>query len=479
MKKILLSVAMILFVGGALALGGTGAFFSDTETSSGNTFTAGAIDLKIDNSSYYNGVATSTTSWSLVDLTIEKFFNFFDLKPGDYGEDTISLHVDTNDAYLCANITLTSNNDNTCNEPELDDEPNCQAPGVGEGELAQNVNFMWWADDGDNVLESEENVISSGPIGALTLGAPYPIALADSDENIWTGVGGPVPGTETKYIGKAWCFGNIAPLAVPQDGVGNVKTPAGDNDGNQIPGQPTDGGYSCNGSALNNNTQTDSLTADVTFTAVQSRNNTQFQCEEGHCPIVAQTILLPGSGFELPEVTNGAQWDVFPSPSGPWNVEWRDAGTNSFGSQIRPVVANLELHEGVLGPAFEGDQYAELDTDWGGPNDSGTGEPASVRIYQDIPTVVGKNYEIHYKFSPRPNTPASENSLEVGWGGNVVETIPPTAGGGAIAWTEHVVNVVATTTTTRIWFTDLGTSNSLGTFVDDIRVYTENCTPIN
>ena len=35
--------------------GATGAFFSDTETSQGNTFTAGAIDLLVDNESYYNG----------------------------------------------------------------------------------------------------------------------------------------------------------------------------------------------------------------------------------------------------------------------------------------------------------------------------------------------------------------------------------------------------------------------------------------
>ena len=287
MKKILLSIALILFAGGALALGSTGAFFSDIELSSGNTFSAGAIDLKIDNTSYYNGVATSTTSWTLADLTIEKFFNFFDLKPGDYGEDTISLHVDTNDAYLCASITLTSDDDNTCNEPELGDEPNCTAPGVGQGELAQNVNFMWWADDGDNVLETGEEVISTGPIGALTLNTPYPITLADSDQNIWTGIGGPVAALDIKYIGKAWCFGSVGQVPVTQDGSGNLMTPAGNNNGNGVSGEPEDGGYSCNGSALNNDTQTDSLTADVSFSAVQSRNNSGFQCDEPREEILA------------------------------------------------------------------------------------------------------------------------------------------------------------------------------------------------
>ncbi len=339
MKKILLSATMILFAAGAITLGGTGAFFSDTETSSGNTFTAGAIDLKIDNTSYYNGVATSTTSWSLTDLTIEKFFNFFDLKPGDYGEDTISLHVDTNDAYLCANVTLTSNNDNTCNDPELDDEPGCTAPGIGQGELAQNVNFMWWADDGDNVLETGENVISSGAIGALTLGAPYPFALADSDQNIWTGVGGPVRGTETKYIGKAWCFGAITPTPLSQSSNGSrpTTTPSGNGNGNGISGEPADGGYLCNGESLNNNTQTDSLTADVTFTAVQSRNNSTYQCEEPRAPEGTLTLVKIVVGDQVPPV---------PALATAWTLS-ADGPTDISGSTGAPAVTNAAVSPGA------------------------------------------------------------------------------------------------------------------------------------
>lgn len=44
MKRILLSVLTISLVG-AVTIGATGAYFSDTETSTGNTFTAGTIDL--------------------------------------------------------------------------------------------------------------------------------------------------------------------------------------------------------------------------------------------------------------------------------------------------------------------------------------------------------------------------------------------------------------------------------------------------
>src|SRR3989344_5061697 len=110
MKKILLSLSMIAVVA-VIVAGATGAIFSDTEVSTGNTFTAGAIDLTVDNESYYNGEFNQGTSW-LQPANLNDgqgpgeegqywFFNFRDLKPGDWGEDTISLHVNNNDSWLC------------------------------------------------------------------------------------------------------------------------------------------------------------------------------------------------------------------------------------------------------------------------------------------------------------------------------------------------------------------------------------------
>ena len=46
MKKILLSVLTIALVA-VVAAGATQALFSDTEESTGNTFTAGTLDLKV------------------------------------------------------------------------------------------------------------------------------------------------------------------------------------------------------------------------------------------------------------------------------------------------------------------------------------------------------------------------------------------------------------------------------------------------
>ena len=242
----------------AVAMFATNAFFSDVETSSDNTLVAGTLDLKIDNTSYYNGRPSEKTTWDLRDLTVERFFDFDDVKPGDWGEDTISLH-NTNDSWLCADLRLTSNLENDLLLAEVADG-DTEGP---DGELANHVNWIWWADDGDNVLEENERLISQvGPLVST------PITLADSNGNIW-GDQGPIPADSTRYLGKAWCFGSLTPAPLEQDGVNNVRTPAN-----------TNGGVLCDGSQENNVTQSDSLTADVSFRAVQSRNNLEFLCNQ-------------------------------------------------------------------------------------------------------------------------------------------------------------------------------------------------------
>src|SRR3989344_7507912 len=66
MKKILLSLAMIVVVAGAVA-GGTIAFYNDTETSTGNVFTAGSIDLTVDHTkASYNGEECKTCHLEIV-----------------------------------------------------------------------------------------------------------------------------------------------------------------------------------------------------------------------------------------------------------------------------------------------------------------------------------------------------------------------------------------------------------------------------
>lgn len=176
--------------------------------------------------------------------------------------------------------------------------------------------------------------------------------------------------------------------------------------------------------------------------------------------------LLGNGGFEMPVVTHTEGWDIFPSGNTDlvWKVEWVAPSVNA------PTPALQELHAGVNGwlPA-EGDQYAELDADYDGPDGSLNGEQALVRIYQDISTVFGRKYILTYKFSPRPETGSDDNILYVKIDGNLKQT-QQDAGGSNTNWSSHVLEFIADSSITRIEFEGGGTNNSLGVFLDAVEL---------
>lgn len=406
MRRIILSLIVIVGVISAVAIGGTRAFFSDTETSAHNTFTAGAIDLKTGNESYYNGTLNPGTTWSPDDLnngteTLHKFFDFGDVKPADYGEDTVSLDVHTNDAYLCANVTLTSNNDNGLTEPEI--KAGDTTDGPGNGELAQHVNFIWWIDDGDNVLEQGEPVISQGSLGSLPIGQPYPIALADSATNIFTGTPGPLSGNTTYHIGKAWCIGTLTPAPLPQGSY--PDGPAGDNNHDGTAGEPQDGGIICDGSTVGNEVQSDSVTADVSFDAVQARNNSGFLCERP--PVACE----PGQ-------------------------EWADAtqndnqGVRADGS---PVLASRSDPAAILGPAqttgtpYDSSVVPGSFFSLGFSPDHNIGGGSIVVVFTDNIVVDGSGADLSlYEVTGGSSYPDEKVSVEVSQDGVTYQPIPGT-----------------------------------------------------
>ncbi len=101
MKKILLSLSIIGAVS-AIAIGATTAYFSDTETSAGNTFAAGKLDLELG--------ASSTLP-----------FNISDVKPGDSGKGIVTLTNIGGGISGQLNVSLTDfvQYENTLTEPEL------------------------------------------------------------------------------------------------------------------------------------------------------------------------------------------------------------------------------------------------------------------------------------------------------------------------------------------------------------------------
>jgi spore coat-associated protein N len=106
MRRILISLMTIALVG-ALIGGGVFAYFSDTETSTGNTFTTGTLDLNLDGG-----------NTNVVKFTVS------DVKPGDSGGGTWTVaNVGTIAGYLDLESISVSEAIGTTTDPELVDEP--------------------------------------------------------------------------------------------------------------------------------------------------------------------------------------------------------------------------------------------------------------------------------------------------------------------------------------------------------------------
>lgn len=198
---------------------------------------------------------------------------------------------------------------------------------------------------------------------------------------------------------------------------------------------------------------------------------------QDRCVPMGQDLLVNG-GFEQPNVTDTAKWDIFETGTTGlgWTVEWESTQA-TYNNQPRPVAALQEMHRGVNGwLSAEGNQYAELDTDWDGPGGSLNGEPSLVRIFQNVTTEVGKKYQLIYHFSARPGTGTGENKLTVKINDNQVDYHEKT-GSSNTNWEKFTIDFTANSSNTKVEFVAGGNANSEGVFLDGVSVRELKCSP--
>lgn len=143
MKNLIISLLTIVAVS-TISIGATYAVFSDTETSLGNTFTAGTLDLKINSG----------------DVNVSN--NYTNMRPGNQPNFTHRLR---NDGSIPGKLTISnlvvSNNENGCVEPEIEAlDTSCDNPGLGQGELSSvlgyriivDTNCSGWLDAGEQTI---------------------------------------------------------------------------------------------------------------------------------------------------------------------------------------------------------------------------------------------------------------------------------------------------------------------------------------
>lgn len=307
MKKILVSLSIIAAVA-VVVTGATGAFFSDTEASNGNTFTAGSLDLKIDSTCHYNGFvckfddqdayggytwqyetdasgavptpdvykgASCDCSWDAKDLNGDKFFDYGDLKPGDWGENTLSFHVYNNDAYARVRIKANENRENSCTEPERAPEgPDTTCTGRWCGELAQNFYVFVWVDNGidgdpstkgDNIYEPGEEIVTTCDSGDTVTNPDTGYAYC------------PMMGEFGATAESACSWENDDPANAQQDLPSGAEMMFPLVDGVYLKGDVDNnlGVAWFIPYGTNNIIQGDSMDADISFDVVQARHNDQ------------------------------------------------------------------------------------------------------------------------------------------------------------------------------------------------------------
>ena len=156
-RKILFSIMTIALVG-ALIGGGIYAYFSDVETSTGNTFTAGTLNLKV-------GDDDPTT------VSI----NITDVKPTDTGTAAtwLTKNIGSISGTLDVSIGSIVNNENTLTEPES--AAGDATGGATEGELGSLLKVAIWLDvdesstwnSGDIALQSDGTTLTSTGVESL------------------------------------------------------------------------------------------------------------------------------------------------------------------------------------------------------------------------------------------------------------------------------------------------------------------------
>jgi len=160
------------------------------------------------------------------------FWQFDDIKPGDYGRNVISVHVDSNDAFICL-----LNNDLIDEENNLTEVELSLSDDAVVGELSKYLKIFVWDDNNNGIYEppTEANLYE----GSFDLdGLPrFPLVSGSTD-----------------FLGMAWCIGTQTV-------------------------NHTTGEISCSGAGDQNDAQTDEILAALTVYAVQQRNNPDFTCD--------------------------------------------------------------------------------------------------------------------------------------------------------------------------------------------------------
>ncbi|GAB7092978.1 hypothetical protein JCM30237_01300 [Halolamina litorea] len=264
---------------------GTTAYFSDTESFSGNVLEAGQFDLRVRYVGQYNefgepmfgqasGIIDGVNSTVGGTTVGEADFGFTvdDLKPGDTGVGEFCFQIIDNPGYVWMSGEVTQNDENGYTEPEpttaAGGDINTPGDADGEGELLDALQVYVSYSDGaysDTSSGSPPTVLPGTARGDVFSGTLREFFMGEYliDADPTTAVVDPVPGTDDEAEFAEPCL--LFEFEVP--------TTAG------------------------NELQTDVLGFDITFNAVQARHNVVRTAETGTGFVDVSEATNTGGGY--------------------------------------------------------------------------------------------------------------------------------------------------------------------------------------
>ncbi len=183
--------------------------------------------------------------------------------------------------------------------------------------------------------------------------------------------------------------------------------------------------------------------------------------------ITTAALLLAALGLHTTAsanlVLNGSFEDVSPAPG----VQTQANGTWSIYSAIdgwtTTAGPGIEVRNNIAGTASNGFNYVELDS---------TGNST---MAQTLLTAAGSYYALSFDYSGRAGVAAASNGIEVLWNNVLVNLTPITASGigqSNHVWSGYTFGVYGTGSDV-LSFRSVGTQDSLGGSLDNVRVVSE------
>ena len=309
-RKMLLGLGAVGVASAGAGLGTT-AYFNDTETFEGNILSAGELDLFVDYAASYDSDGAVDNMADMASGTQDgepagMFYDLDDVKPGDSGHVEFCFRIVDNPSYVWACGDL-SQAENGMNEPEMAVDT---TPELGELGDSIDARLVYCGRENGEIVEGEEIVSGSlvDVIDAITNGAAL-----DGE-----GMPGTAPGEQAEYA----------------DLVEN-------DDGAYITGPcvclfwkiPT---------SVGNEIQSDSLTMNFEFHAIQSRHN-----DGTHNPCV-DVEKVDGDGWGKIEIDDFGTSDMQAKIRSPYSGVEQFAGLGTSGGSSVVTSAENQLADGAF-----------------------------------------------------------------------------------------------------------------------------------